>query len=436
MEEYRIWLNFILLAVLISISAFFSASETSLTSLKHIHMNEVKEKDPKKAGLFKKWFDNPNEFITAMLLGNNIVNTGATALATAVALGVLNKMNISGNQALMIITVIMTVLILIFGEITPKIIAKTYPYQIAKNVIFIVNAVRVISTPFVKFFMGISKFIARLFGVKITDNMFVITEEDIKSFVNVGKDEGVIEEGEQEMIHSIFEFSDTTVREILTPRTAVFALEAEKTLGEVWQDIIEQGFSRIPIYDEQIDNIIGILYLKDLIKYDRVKDSETPVKELIREAYYVPATKTLVELLEEFRNKQNHMAIILDEYGGTLGIITIEDLLEEIVGEIRDEFDQEEENIKQIKETLDDIKGETGIEDLNQEIGIDIPLSEEYETVSGFIQSELGRVAELNDQIKKDNYILKVLEIDNKRIDKVRVILPKDKGVTDGNTEN
>ena len=130
------------------------------------------------------------------------------------------------------------------------------------------------------------------------------------------------------------------------------------------------------------------------------------------------------------------MAIILDEYGGTLGIITIEDLLEEIVGEIRDEFDQEEENIQQIKETLYDIKGETGIEDLNQEIGIDIPLSEEYETVSGFIQSELGRVAELNDQIKKDNYILKVLEIDNKRIDKVRVILPKDKGVTDGNTEN
>ena len=238
------------------------------------------------------------------------------------------------------------------------------------------------------------------------------------------------------MIHSIFEFSDTTVREILTPRTAVFALEAEKTLGEVWQDIIEQGFSRIPIYDEQIDNIIGILYLKDLIKYDRVNDSRITVKELIREAYYVPATKTLVELLEEFRNKQNHMAIILDEYGGTLGIITIEDLLEEIVGEIRDEFDQEEENIQQIKETLYDIKGETGIEDLNEEIGIDIPLSEEYETVAGFIQSELGRVAELNDQIKKDNYILKVLEIDNKRIDKVRVILPKDKGVTDGDTEN
>ena len=345
-------------------------------------------------------------------------------------------MNITGNQALVIVTLIMTVLILIFGEITPKIIVKTYPYQIAKHIIFITNIIRIVSTPFVKIFMGISKFIARLFGVQITENMLVITEEDIKSFVNVGKDEGVIEEGEQEMIHSIFEFSDTTVREILTPRTAVFALEAEKTLGEVWQDIIEQGFSRIPIYDEQIDNIIGILYLKDLIKYDRVNDSRITVKELIREAYYVPATKTLVELLEEFRNKQNHMAIILDEYGGTLGIITIEDLLEEIVGEIRDEFDQEEENIQQIKETLYDIKGETGIEDLNEEIGIDIPLSEEYETVAGFIQSELGRVAELNDQIKKDNYILKVLEIDNKRIDKVRVILPKDKGVTDGDTEN
>ena len=237
------------------------------------------------------------------------------------------------------------------------------------------------------------------------------------------------------MIHSIFEFSDTTVREILTPRTAVFGLEAEKTLGEVWQEIIEQGFSRIPIYNEQIDNIIGILYLKDLIKYDRNTDGDVKVKELIREAYYVPSTKTLVELLDEFRKKQNHMAIILDEYGGTLGIITIEDLLEEIVGEIRDEFDQEEENIQQIRETLYDIKGETSIEDLNEEVGIDIPISEEYETVSGYIQSELGRVAELNDQVKKDNYILKVLEIDNKRIDKVRVILPREKEVTDEDTQ-
>ena len=391
-------------------------------------MNEVKEKDPKKAGLFKKWFDNPNEFITAMLLGNNIVNTGATALATAVALGVLNKMNISGNQALMIITVIMTVLILIFGEITPKIIAKTYPYQIAKNVIFIVNAVRVISTPFVKFFMGISKFIARLFGVKITDNMFVITEEDIKSFVNVGKDEGVIEEGEQEMIHSIFEFSDTTVREILTPRTAVFALEAEKTLGEVWQDIIEQGFSRIPIYDEQIDNIIGILYLKDLIKYDRVKDSETPVKELIREAYYVPATKTLVELLEEFRNKQNHMAIILDEYGGTSGIITVEDIIEQLFGEIEDEHDLDEELIDEIiEENTYLFSARLEVEFLNEKYNLQIPESDSYTTLGGYIVNHTKEIPTNEEKIIIENFEIIIHSASNKKIELVRFSIKEEK---------
>lgn len=435
MEENSILLNLILLIILIGISAFFSASETSLTSLKHIHMKEVKERDPKKANLFKKWFDSPNSFITAMLLGNNIANTAATALATSVSLGILAQMNIKGTNALAIVTAVMTIVILIFGEITPKIVSKTYPYKIARIVIYPVNLLRVVATPFVYIFMGISKFIARMFGVQLTEDVFAITEDDIKSFVNVGKDEGVIEEEEQEMIHSIFEFSDTTVKEIVTPRTTVFALESKRTLSEVWQDIIEQGFSRIPVYEDQIDNIIGILYLKDLIKCDKNKDKDVEVKELMREAYFIPSTKTLIELLSEFRKKQNHMAIILDEYGGTLGIITIEDLLEEIVGEIRDEFDQEEENIRQIRETLYDIKGETSIEDLNEEVGIDIPISEEYETVSGYIQSELGRVAELNDQVKKDNYILKVLEIDNKRIDKVRVILPREKEVTDEDTQ-
>lgn len=253
--------------------------------------------------------------------------------------------------------------------------------------------------------------------------MFEITEEDIKTYVKVGTESGTIEEGEEEMIHSIFEFSDTTVREILTPRTAIFALDMEKTLEEVWDEILEQGFSRIPIFNETIDNIVGIAHIKDIMKYEDKEYKNIQIKEIMKEAYFVPETKNLVELLEEFKAKKTHMAIIIDEYGGTLGLITIEDLLEEIVGEIQDEFDHEEEMIQQVNEKIYDIKGDSIIEELNDELSIKIPTSEEYETVAGYIQYELGKVAEISDQVLGDGFVLKVLEIDNKRIEKVRVIM-------------
>mgnify|MGYP000846574781 CR=1 FL=1 len=225
-------------------------------------------------------------------------------------------------------------------------------------------------------------------------------------------------------IKSLFERAqDTTVKEILTPRTMVFALDMEKTIGEVWDEVVEQGFSRIPVYNETIDKIVGIVHMKDMIKYNKEEHSDMKIKELMKEPYFVPTTKTLVELLEEFKKKQSHMAIIIDEYGGTLGIVTIEDLLEEIVGEIRDEFDQEEESIQQIKETIFDIRGDTVIEELNEELDINMPVSEEYDTVSGYVQDELGKVAEEGDQVKGDGFILKVMEVDNKRIEKLRIII-------------
>ena len=210
----------------------------------------------------------------------------------------------------------------------------------------------------------------------------------------------------------------------------------ERTLGEVWDEILEQGFSRIPVYNETIDKIIGILHMKDLFKYNKERDSDIRIRDLIKEAYFIPATKTLVELLEEFKRKQIHMAIIIDEYGGTLGIITIEDLLEEIVGEIRDEFDQEEESIQQIRETIYDIRGDTLIEELNDELSINIPISEEYDTVSGYVQDELGKVAELYDQVKGNGFILKVMDINNKRIEKIRVIITENNNEEKNNGGN
>ena len=286
-------------------------------------------------------------------------------------------------------------------------------------------------------FMVIVFIVLKLFYLKnktkIQEKVQNITEEDVKNIVKEGIEKGTIEEGEEEMIHSIFEFTDTTVGEILTPRITVFALEMEKTLEEVWDEIIEQGFSRIPIYDKTIDKIIGILHTKELLKYDRQKDGKVRLKELTKKAFFIPTTKTLVEVLEDFKRKRTHIAIIVDEYGGTEGIVTIEDVIEEIVGEIQDEFDQEDEVIQQIGEKVYDIRSDISIEEVNDEFEIDIPLSEEYDTISGYIQDELGKVAEEGDQVRGTNFILKVMEVDNKRIEKIRVIImEKDKEQENG----
>ena len=268
---------------------------------------------------------------------------------------------------------------------------------------------------------------------KIQEKVQNITEEDVKNIVKEGIEKGTIEEGEEEMIHSIFEFTDTTVGEILTPRITVFALEMEKILEEVWDEIVEQGFSRIPIYDKTIDKIIGILHTKELLKYDRQKDGKVRLKELTKKAFFIPTTKTLVEVLEDFKRKRTHIAIIVDEYGGTEGIVTIEDVIEEIVGEIQDEFDQEDEVIQQIGEKVYDIRSDISIEEVNDEFEIDIPLSEKYDTISGYIQDELRKVAEEGDQVRGTNFILKVMEVDNKRIEKIRVIImEKDKEQENG----
>ena len=407
-------------------SAIFSAAKTALSSLRKINKKKKKKKNKKEVVLLNLWLKNPNELLATLLFGKTIsyllLISMTTLLLENYYLSTLkNKLN--GYIYMILSFIIIGAFMLIFTEIIPRVYAKNNVFKLSATLIVPLNTVRIVLRPFILIFIEISKFILKLFKVKLEEKMFEITEEDIKIFVKEGTESGVIEEGEEEMIHSIFEFSDTTVKEILTPRTAVFALDMEKTLGEAWDEIVEQGFSRIPVYNETIDKIIGILHMKDLFKYNKEKDKDVKIKELIKEAYFIPTTKTLVELLEEFKRKQIHMAIIIDEYGGTLGIVTIEDLLEEIVGEIRDEFDQEEEGIQQIRETIYDIKGDTLIEELNDELSTSIPISEEYDTVSGYVQDKLGKVAEVSEQVKGNGFILKVMDVNNKRIEKIRVII-------------
>ena len=420
MEEKRILLDVILLLVLLFFTSFLSAAESALSSLKQIHLkSDSKEKEKtRESELLKFWLENPNELLTTLLFIKTI------SYSSMIFTGIyLIKKLYKENHYVGISFFVLIMLILLFSEMIPRLIARNNIYGVSKTLIIPLNTLRIILRPLIRLFIYISRLIVGIFKIKVKDQMFEITEDEILTFLKAGTESGVFEEGEEEMITSIFEFSETTVKEILTPRRDVFALEAESKIDDVWNEILDQGFTRIPIYTETIDKIVGTVHMKDLLRYDKQTGENAPIKDFMKEAYFLPITKPLVELLEEFKLKQLHMAIVIDEYGGTQGIVTIEDLLEEIVGEIRDEFDQEEENIQQIREKIFDIKGDTPIEEINDKLEIEIPLSEEYDTISGYIQDKLGKVADVFDQVKGNNFVLKVTDVDNKRVERVRAVI-------------
>lgn len=417
MDTYR---DFIILAVLILLSGIFSASETALTAFKASDIEEIEKKKPKIAKLLKKWLKSPNEILTGMLLGNNIVNILASSIATAFTLKVMGN----SPRSLMIATAVMTVLVLIFGEITPKIIAKNNSKNISKFVIRPIYYLSLFMKPIIKLLMGTSSLIGRILGVEINSKNMMLTEEDLISFVNVGEAEGIIEEEEKQMIHSIVGFGETHAKEVMTPRTSVFSVEKDKTLDEVWEEMMEAGFSRIPVYDKSIDDIVGVLYTKDILNHVKNHSTETKVGELMRDVYFVPETKSIIKILEEFKSKKVHMAIVLDEYGGTVGVLTIEDLLEEIVGEIRDEFDKdEEESIKKISENKYEVDAMLDIETINKNLNIELPISEDYESLGGLIMAKLDKIPEVDEIVELKGVKLVVKQVDKMRVSKVLIEL-------------
>ena len=416
MDTYQ---NVVLLVFLILLSGFFSASETALTAFRSIHLEKLEDgKHNKQVNLLKKWLKNPNEMLTGLLLGNNIVNILASSIATIVTIQFMG----TSSKSVAVATIGMTVVILVFGEITPKIIAKNHSLKIAGVVIVIVYWFSFFTKPLIKILIWISKFIGRLLGIELGDEPLMITEEDIISFVNVGEAEGVIEEDEKEMIHSIVGFGETSAKEVMTPRTAMLAFEGNKTIDDIWYEMVDNGFSRIPVYEDTIDNILGVLYIKDIMNCIKDGNTNVPIKNFIRPGYFVPETKSIIEILKEFKALKVHIALVLDEYGGIVGLLTIEDLIEEIVGEIRDEFDTEEEEfITQIDENSYEVDAMIDIETLDKELCLNLPESDDYESLGGLIVTELGRLATIGDELKFNGVKLKVLEINKMRVSKVLI---------------
>lgn len=414
MEPGSTW-QLIILIILICGSAFFSASETALMSLSKIRLRHMVDEGVKGANKVQKLNDDPSKLLGTLLVGNNIVNIASSSIATAVAIKML------GSEGVAIATIVMTIVILIFGEITPKTLASQNAEKISLLVSPMISVVSIILKPLVVLTTFIANILISILGGKTSSTAPLITEAELKTIVDVSEEEGILEIEEREIIHKVFEFGDLYVKDAMVQRVDIIAIELNSTFEEIMQVIKEEQFSRIPVYQETIDNIVGIIYVKDILMAD-FKEDEFRIKDHMRKPYYTYEYKKVIDLFKEINKSRQHMNIVLDEYGGTVGIITIEDMLEEIVGEIEDEYDEQHSEITIINDSEYLVDGSVKIEDINDLIGTDIH-SHEFDSIGGFIIGELGKFPQLKQQIVFEEKKFIVEEIEKNRIKKVKILL-------------
>ena len=402
------------LILLLLVAAFLAAAEISLVSINRFRVRSLQEEGSRRAVVLDDLLEQPNKFLSTILMLTLLVQVGASAIATNLAL-LLNL-----PMAAAIATGVMTFLIFIFSEMAPKTYATYNTEKVALAVAPIVSRLSKIFYPIVRVLIWISNGVIRIFGGKTIKEGPFVTEGDIKALVSAAEEQDVIEEEEKKLIHSIFEFGDTLVREVMVPRTDMVMLEESAILEEALEVILRTGFSRIPVYRRDFDHIVGILYAKDLLPYLKRGESDIQPKDCLREPYFVPETKKVSELLTELRKGVIHMAIVLDEYGGTAGLATIEDLLEEIVGEIFDEYDSEivlYENLGNGRYTFD---ARISIDDLNDLMDTDLP-AHEWDTLGGLMYNLMGKIPKQGETVEHEGLRLTAQKVVGRRIYKVLI---------------
>jgi len=424
----------LVLIILIVLNAFFAASEIALISMNDTKLKLMAEEGNKRAVLLKKLVDEPSKFLATIQIGITLAGFFASAFAAdnfserlvdlIKLTGVPIPDSILKNVSVILITIVLSYFSLVFGELVPKRVAMKKAESIAMLVASPLNFLSSVTSPFVMFLTFSTNTIVRIFGIDPNKEEDNVTEEEIRMMVDVGEEKGAIDETEKEMINNIFEFNNKVVSEIMTHRTEISALPVDATLDEVIELINTEKYSRIPVYEDTIDNIIGIMHSKYLIKYiaeggDR---DNFDLRNLIRKPYYVPTSKRTDELFKELQRQRIHMAVIIDEYGGTAGIVTLEDLLEEIVGNIFDEDDEVEKEIEKIDENTFIINGTTSLDTVRDYLEVDLP-TDDYDTLSGFLIGQLGRIPEENDKpsIEFNGLVFKIDKVDEKRVAKVKV---------------
>lgn len=406
----------VFLVFLILLSGFFSAAETALMSLNKIKIKQLVEDGVKGAKEIQEITDNPSEILSTILVCNNIVNILASSISTVIFINLF--VGFGAGVATSISTLVLTIVILIFGEITPKTIAVIKAEKLAFALYKPLKLVLVLLKPIVFIFSKISKFIMLILGIKEQGLHTNITEEELKSIVSFSQEEGVLEVEDKKLIYNVFEFGDLKVKDVMIPRVDMITLSKNSTYDEIVSVFKTERFSRVPVYKDNIDNIIGVINIKDLFFID--KEDDFVIDKYIRDVHSTHEYKKIRDLFNEMKKKRNHMAIVRDEYGGTIGLVTIEDLIEEIVGDIEDEYDEVvDKEIQVVNEKEYLIVGTLKIDTLNDMLGINI--ESEFETIGGYIIEKIGRLPQNGEIVEVDNVKFKIENIGKNRIKGLRV---------------
>jgi len=412
----------IALFCLLVFSAISSGSEVALFSLNVKKTKGDFANHPLLLNYINSLLDKPRRLLVTVLLGNTVVNVAASIIAVALALELASIINLSLEVALLVQILLLTILILLFGELIPKVIASKNPVKFAKVIVIPIYWISVILYPVAEIITELIQ--ASSNKIKFDRTKDVISEDELTKLAELGQEKGAIEEEEQEIITSIMEFRSVLVSEIMTPRVDIVAVSKDAGIEATINTITESGHSRLPLYNDDLDEIIGIIYAKDLLPYlkDKIKREMISVKELARKPIYAPETKRIKDMLHEFQEKKLHIAIVVDEYGGTSGLVTLEDVIEEVVGEIWDEFDREEKSINKIGKDKFIVLGKTSINEFNETIGSQLlPETDDYDTIGGLVLSNAASIPEEGYNFKIEDYSITVKKVVNKRINKILV---------------
>ncbi len=420
-------LQSIILIILLILSGFFSSAETALTTVSIVKMRSLANEGDKRAARVLKVREDPGKMLSAILIGNNLVNISASSLATTIAIRLL------GSYGAGIATGILTFLILIFGEITPKTMATLEANKISLRYAGVIYALMRVLTPVIFVVNHLSIGILRLMGISKDDAAAGMTPDELRIIVDASHESGKIEEDEKDYIHNVFDFSDSTAKEVMIPRIDMTSVDVETSYDELIAIFEETMYTRLPVYENETDNIIGIINMKDLLLYDR--KSPFSIRNYLREAFFTYEQKNNAELFEEMRRDSISIAIVLDEYGTVAGLVALEDLLEELVGEIRDEYDTNEvDDIVEKEDGTYDVQGSANLEDLCD----DLPLgftSEDYDTIGGYLTGVFDHLPVVGETyVTEDGIILKVDAVSGRRIDRINIRIPEQL-FTDGRKE-
>ena len=420
----------LVLVILILLNAYFAATEIAFISLNDTKIERDAKEGNKKAKQILKMLKSPSKFLATIQIGITFAGFLSSAFASDAFADklapVLNEwmpfisVEIWNGIAIVIITIILSFFTLVFGELVPKRLAMKYYEKVAYGTIGVIRTISIITAPFVKLLTFSTNMVSKIFGVGEAEEE-VVTEEEIKMMIDQGEEKGTIEKGERQLLNNVFEFNDIIVSEVMTPRTAIYAIDINDNVKDLLDEMDEFKYSRIPVYEESIDDIKGILFIKDIIKPLKNKEP-IDIKKIMREPYFVPESKDIDELFKEMQQNKVQMAIAIDEYGGTAGLITMEDIIEELVGNILDEYDEEDPDIKKIDDNTFILSGTLTSYEIKKLFNVEIPEGD-YETLSGYLLDRLGRIPDENEHpvIEDDNLTYKVEEMEDKRIKYVKV---------------